>query len=194
MPMPRKHASNAARQAAYRERKNAGLVTPLKAPRVRFVGTLQERRALGQKTGFSAEERAILDTEDEHEKKTAKLAVTNAWKKVNPDRVRAHEHRYYETHREEMIDKANARHAKIRATLNDVKIALGCVLCGTRERLEFHHRDPERKSIDMADAMSWKRVHEEIAKCDVLCVSCHRNITANLVGDALALSANWIPD
>jgi len=47
--------------------------------------------------------------------------------------------------------------------------------------LEFDHRDPTTK-IDDISAMvgycSWKKIEDEIAKCDVVCASCHKRRTA----------------
>ena len=43
--------------------------------------------------------------------------------------------------------------------------------------LQFHHRDRAEKSFSVANmalkATSKKRLLDEIAKCDVLCVNCH---------------------
>lgn len=56
-----------------------------------------------------------------------------------------------------------------------------CADCGRRFRpyqMEFDHRDPSTKSFNVmagrAMLMSTKRVLEEVAKCDIVCVNCHR--------------------
>ena len=62
----------------------------------------------------------------------------------------------------------------------------GCVLCGYNEHpcaLDLDHIDPNTKKparnsrkpkgIEW-DRMSWKRLEEELAKCQVLCANCHR--------------------
>src|SRR5207247_10769580 len=54
-----------------------------------------------------------------------------------------------------------------------------CVDCGETDVLvlEFDHRDPKTKRREvgyLAARKPWKFVLEEIAKCDVRCVNCHR--------------------
>lgn len=52
-----------------------------------------------------------------------------------------------------------------------------CIVCGSEERLEIHHRDPKLKVSH--NIWSWtedKRL-VELAKCDVLCHNCHKEET-----------------
>lgn len=55
-----------------------------------------------------------------------------------------------------------------------------CVDCGNSDPrvLEFDHRDPELKSINVSQLLGgdhiWSTVYEEIVKCDVRCANCHR--------------------
>ena len=55
-----------------------------------------------------------------------------------------------------------------------------CVDCGNPDPrvLEFDHRDPELKSINVSQLLGgdhiWSTVYEEIVKCDVRCANCHR--------------------
>lgn len=51
-----------------------------------------------------------------------------------------------------------------------------CVHCGTNENLEFDHIDPKTKLASIARASSWseKRFWEEVDKCQLLCVDCHK--------------------
>lgn len=58
-----------------------------------------------------------------------------------------------------------------------------CIDCGERDitLLEFDHADPSTKTRNvstMVGHLSWNKVREEIAKCDVRCVNCHRRRTA----------------
>jgi len=58
-----------------------------------------------------------------------------------------------------------------------------CVDCARADPvvLEFDHRDPELKLMDVARMMMsrrWPRVLAEIGKCDVRCANCHRRRTA----------------
>jgi 5-methylcytosine-specific restriction endonuclease McrA len=56
----------------------------------------------------------------------------------------------------------------------------GCQRCGYREHpvaLEFDHIDPLTKKYSIGSqlmSMSWKSLHEEISKCQVLCANCHQ--------------------
>ena len=58
-----------------------------------------------------------------------------------------------------------------------------CVDCGIANPvlLEFDHRDPRQKVMNvgiMIVSRRWLRVRAEIDKCDVRCVNCHRRRTA----------------
>lgn len=63
-----------------------------------------------------------------------------------------------------------------------VQLAGGrCVRCGYGkciEALEFHHRDPSTKrfAFGSGDTPSWHILVEEVAKCDLLCSNCHREV------------------
>lgn len=45
--------------------------------------------------------------------------------------------------------------------------------------MEFDHRDPSQKLANIGRLLgnSWKRLKDEIAKCDVVCANCHRERT-----------------
>ena len=59
-----------------------------------------------------------------------------------------------------------------------------CVDCGQSDVivLDFDHRDPSTKMggpTELARKNSnWKKIKEEIEKCDVRCANCHRRKTA----------------
>ena len=50
-----------------------------------------------------------------------------------------------------------------------------CVKCGSTENLEVDHIDPVQKSAPVATIWSWTEARRlaELAKCQVLCRSCH---------------------
>ena len=60
-----------------------------------------------------------------------------------------------------------------------------CVKCGATENLEFDHIDPATKSFDIGKnwSRSEKVIIAELAKCQLLCNSCHNKKS----GDALAV-------
>lgn len=43
---------------------------------------------------------------------------------------------------------------------------------------DFHHRDPSTKNINWTGIRKhgWKKIKEEIDKCDLVCANCHRYI------------------
>jgi len=57
-----------------------------------------------------------------------------------------------------------------------------CICCGYDkcvDALEFHHRDPSQKDFAPSakgHTVSWDRLRAEIAKCDLLCANCHREV------------------
>jgi hypothetical protein len=71
------------------------------------------------------------------------------------------------------------RNAVKREFLLSLKIA--CSRCGEDHPacLDFHHRDPATKDMNIAQVMgniSLKRLREEVQKCDVICSNCHRKL------------------
>ena len=73
-------------------------------------------------------------------------------------------------------ERYNAR----RIFVDNYKLEIGCEFCGFNEHavaLEFDHIDPKTKKYSIGSqliSMSWKALHEEIAKCRVLCANCHQ--------------------
>src|SRR5207302_8020017 len=71
------------------------------------------------------------------------------------------------------------RRDETRRWFRALKTALHCARCGETapECLQFHHRDPKAKDIDLTTAIfngwSRERIVKEIEKCDVLCANCH---------------------
>lgn len=58
-----------------------------------------------------------------------------------------------------------------------------CVNCGSTKRLEFDHvkndREDEGHMISRMLENDWEKLLEELKKCQLLCVSCHRIKTGN---------------
>lgn len=69
-----------------------------------------------------------------------------------------------------------------RARVKAYKLAKGCLQCGRKLKaiqLHFHHRDPKTKLFKIAWGVyhvAAKALWLEIAKCDVLCKDCHKEI------------------
>ncbi len=60
-----------------------------------------------------------------------------------------------------------------------------CVQCNERDPvvLEFNHADPRTKTANIAELIrsgcAIQRLHDEIAKCEVMCANCHQRFTSN---------------
>ena len=89
--------------------------------------------------------------------------------------------RYFEKNRHKRLAENKARTQSIKNWVNSYKETHPCA-CGEYEVccLDFHHRNPEEKVIEVANAVRWgwsvHRIAEEIAKCDLLCANCHRKL------------------
>ena len=72
-------------------------------------------------------------------------------------------------------------HAKKRRLIAYYKSILGnkCVSCATTDRLQFDHIDPSTKLFDVTTRIlySKKKLDAEVAKCQLLCISCHAKKT-----------------
>lgn len=70
-----------------------------------------------------------------------------------------------------------ARYHEHMQWLDDIKARSGCIKCGEKDIrcLEFHHRDRSQKvaGVTALCGWGWKRLADEVAKCDVLCANCH---------------------
>ena len=78
--------------------------------------------------------------------------------------------------------QASKRRWRGRAKLAVIKLARGCADCGYRAHscaLDFDHRGNKSFGIAQSCNLSWVRLLEEVAKCDVVCSNCHRIRTAN---------------
>lgn len=82
---------------------------------------------------------------------------------------------YNEHMRQYMLDRYYARRADAIEHLGGV-----CVRCGSVEDLHFDHVDPATKTAEIAKIMLRRldRLYEELAKCQLLCQSCHIAKTA----------------
>jgi hypothetical protein len=56
-----------------------------------------------------------------------------------------------------------------------------CIKCGyskSLRALEFHHKDPNEKDIQISvsNNVAWSRIEEELKKCILVCSNCHAEI------------------
>jgi hypothetical protein len=87
---------------------------------------------------------------------------------------------YYRRNRDQELQRVRVRQAGMVELLRDLR-RVPCADCGGQFKpfqLEFDHRDPSTKSFNVmtgrAMLMSTERVLAEVAKCDIVCVNCHR--------------------
>lgn len=108
---------------------------------------------------------------------------------VDPDVRRARHREYMRERYRHDSDHRNRHKAHVAAsdrrrkergkeTLDEIR-ASGCIECGATpdERvLHFHHRDPSTKQFEIANWADHgeQALQDELKKCDVLCVECHR--------------------
>lgn len=61
--------------------------------------------------------------------------------------------------------------------------------------LEFHHRDPSQKDLQISSghSLSFDRIRSELDKCDLLCATCHREAHAEINEKRLAEKRALLP-
>ena len=101
------------------------------------------------------------------------------FKDPTSESARASRRKHYHANKEQYYERVRAKKAKIKAYLSELKEKTPCTDCGQSYRyyvMQFDHRDPSKKSRNMAtihNAGSWKLMFAELAKCDVVCSNCH---------------------
>lgn len=107
--------------------------------------------------------------------------MSKGWAKKSPEnrvRFNAMWRKWYRENREKKIAWQERRRDEMRAWFRELKSTKSCERCGevTIECLQFHHRDPAQKELEVSATVArWSRdrILAEIAKCDVLCANCH---------------------
>lgn len=100
------------------------------------------------------------------------------WNQRNRARYNAAWRKWYRANSKRKIAWQQRRRDELRAWFRALKSKLQCELCAesTVDCLQFHHRDPSMKDLEVSKAISgWsrERILAEIAKCTVLCANCH---------------------
>jgi hypothetical protein len=89
-------------------------------------------------------------------------------------------------------DRAIKARQKLKEFYNSLKQDAKCSQCGVEYPNEpylfdFDHIDPALKLYTVAEMVSkgnWKKLKDEVSKCQLLCVICHRRKTFNYVSVA----------
>lgn len=109
------------------------------------------------------------------------LQKSKKYAKENKEKIKKIAAKYYQKNKEKYYKLCKEFRQKRREKFRALKQTLYCIKCGENRWwvLEFHHRNPNEKEKTITKA-SWqwgeKRFSEEIAKCDVLCANCHRDL------------------
>ena len=87
---------------------------------------------------------------------------------------------YYARNRDLELQRVRVRQAGMVELLRDLR-RVPCADCGGRfkpHQMDFDHRDPSTKAFNVmtgrAMLMPTRKVLAEVAKCDIVCVNCHR--------------------
>lgn len=103
--------------------------------------------------------------------------VAKRYRLNHPSKVADRQKRYASTHREQKKENQKERRRRGGALVEAVKSSRGnaCHDCGSTEKLEWHHRDPTTKRFHIGAnlRLSVSTIESELAKCDLLCRSCH---------------------
>ena len=95
---------------------------------------------------------------------------------------REYQKEHYRNNKADYIEKQRQRRIDWWHWWNEFKATLKCCRCGESHPacLDFHHRDPKEKEVNLATAVNkcWskKKILEEVEKCDVICSNCHRKL------------------
>ncbi len=102
----------------------------------------------------------------------------------------AYRRQWYKENSQKVIAEVVARKKRLREQVKEYKLEKGCTDCGYREHyaaLDFDHiGDDKFKGVSrMVDAgYSWKRIKQEIDKCEVVCANCHRIRTTDRMNES----------
>lgn len=105
------------------------------------------------------------------------------YRQRNPATVRTSNRRYYTRNAPKWSADQARRVERARAIVAAEVVRRGecCLRCGRPHEAGFHwhHRDPKTKEFNISRGWSHstRRLVLELAKCDLLCPSCHSKIT-----------------
>jgi hypothetical protein len=95
------------------------------------------------------------------------------------EKIRASRRKWYRNNKAKASAAIIKRKQEMRKWFRDFKSTLSCKQCGEDHIacLDFHHVNPGKKNVEIADAMQRglgkDRILAEIAICVVLCRNCH---------------------
>ena len=97
------------------------------------------------------------------------------------ERNRQRKAEWYKENKEVQYARIKANQKKIKEWIYNYKKDKKCLRCKFDNplALEFHHRDPSQKTVEISKIYYLKgwgleRIKQEIEKCDLICANCHR--------------------
>lgn len=126
------------------------------------------------------------------ERRQVEIRRARAWQKNNPERHARNKRRWKQENRGRHASLNRLAYhrsywhgtvAKKRRWINENKLAVGCKICGYKERAEaltFHHTDPKKKRFSICLGWPLERIKKEAKQCEVLCRNCHAIFHADL--------------
>lgn len=104
-----------------------------------------------------------------------------AYKNPLDERAREARRKHYRKNKDQYIAR-NQKAKEEKLAFVRAQKDVPCMDCGVQYPyyvMEFDHREPNKKSANIGRLLgnSWKRLTEEVAKCDVVCANCHRERT-----------------
>lgn len=93
------------------------------------------------------------------------------------ERARESRRKHYENNKDQYINRAKASKAEKRKYVQDLKEASPCVVCG--EFYPYYVMQYDHIGSDKVSGVSallntgWKKLLDEIAKCELVCANCH---------------------
>lgn len=103
------------------------------------------------------------------------------WRKLHHEEMKAYRRKWYSENKTHAKAKVRERKEEIQAWIRSIKSTLSCS-CGESDPrvLDFHHKDPTKKSISIGSAAQYgwskDKILIEIEKCIPLCSNCHRKL------------------
>ena len=95
--------------------------------------------------------------------------------------VKQKKREYYQRDKHLLKERYAENFANVIKFLEERDGSEGCVKCGSKERLELDHINPEEKEWNPKRSMCSKNLTErfwkEIDKCQLLCYDCHKEKT-----------------
>jgi hypothetical protein len=97
----------------------------------------------------------------------------------DPEKQKEAKRQWYLQNKELTIKRSMGHKHRDQEWFKSIKSTKFCVDCGETkyELLDFHHKDPNTKIMSVSDMLGTygkQKILDEMAKCEVLCKSCHK--------------------